>query len=77
MGLFYAHHPVPNCVSVTLPGTHISTSEDPLSTSVLLSPQAWPWNSPLLPQWLGHEVSSLPFQANMKYSNRHEKTPLQ
>ena len=64
MGLFYAHHPVPNRVSVTLPGTHISTSEDPLSTSVPLSPQAWPRNNPMLPQRLGHEVSSLLFQAN-------------
>ena len=50
--------PVPNGVSVTLPGTHLlsregrshaSASEDPLSTSIPPSPQAWPGTAPAAP----------------------------
>ena len=75
-GSFLCPPPVPNRVSGTLPGTHISTSEDPLSTSVPLSPQAWPWNSPLLPRRLGHRISSLPFQSNYGNIQTDVKRPL-
>lgn len=75
----------PNGVSVTLPGTHllsqegrslVSASEDPLSTSILPSPQAWPRNSPLLPQQLGQDISSLHFQINYGNIQTDMRRPL-